>query len=756
MGRLIFSMIQKMKIIHIVALSLIMQAMIFFTGESACSAQSIPMGTWRLHISYNSIHALTAGNGKIYGAAQNGVMILDVAEKTIETYNKVNGLSGADISAIDYDTQTSQLVIAYADGKVDIIKDNVISGFDQLKNATGITGSRKVNHISIRDGFAYLAADYGVSVIDLQRGEVKETWRDLGPAGNALPIIQSAFLGDSIFLATEKGVMAGNLNDNLLDFSMWRRLQDSETDTVVNSIASFQNKIYAAISHRGIYRYENGAWSRENFLQSVPLQNILSSGDRLFIAQGTKLWALNASLELNELVSDRITWAQALAHDNNGNLWIGDLNNGIVTNAGGAFVNYVPDGPAFSIAFRLKFIDNTLYVLQGGPSSVFQPLQNPGIVSMFSSSWTSTTTALPDVTDVAMFNGKVFMSSFGGGVQAGNINAPETIYNSSNSTLTGMGSGDDSVNVIAMANSPDGLWVVNYGVNSSLHLLANDGWVPFSFGLTAGNYLTDLVVDRYGSVWAPVDQQKGGGVFVFNRDENMTVYLTDASGTGGLPDRAVRSVAVDRDGYVWVGTDKGVSYFSDPADVFDGNVDGIEPIFESRYLLREDKVTALAVDGGNRKWMGTERGVWLLGPAGEELVYNFTEDNSPLLSNVIRDIEINHATGEVFFATDKGIASFRSDATSSEPFFQQVRIFPNPVTADFAGTIGITGLATDAIVKITDASGKLIWQTRANGGTATWNGVDHNGRRAAAGIYLVFSATEDGMETFAGKIAIVK
>jgi ligand-binding sensor domain-containing protein len=173
-------------------------------------------------------------------------------------------------------------------------------------------------------------------------------------------------------------------------------------------------------------------------------------------------------------------------------------------------------------------------------------------------------------------------------------------------------------------------------------------------------------------------------------------------------------------------------------------------------LLRDDKVTAIAIDGGNRKWMGTERGVWLFNSTGEGMIYNFTTANSPLLSNVIRDIAINHKTGEVFFATDEGIVSYRGDATESNSVFRSVKIFPNPVTNSFNGSVGINGLATNATVKITDISGKLIWQTQANGGTAMWNVRDYNGRRAATGVYLVFTATSDGVESVVGKIAVVE
>jgi len=166
-------------------------------------------------------------------------------------------------------------------------------------------------------------------------------------------------------------------------------------------------------------------------------------------------------------------------------------------------------------------------------------------------------------------------------------------------------------------------------------------------------------------------------------------------------------------------------------------------------------VTSIAIDGGNRKWMGTGRGVWLFNPTGEALVHHFTTANSPLLSDNILDIEINAQTGEVFFATDKGLVSFRGDATEGTAVFQQVKIFPNPVTSAFMGTVAINGLATDAIVKITDISGKMIWQTQAQGGTASWNVQDYHGKRAATGIYLVFASTPDGSESAVGKIAVI-
>jgi len=211
----------------------------------------------------------------------------------------------------------------------------------------------------------------------------------------------------------------------------------------------------------------------------------------------------------------------------------------------------------------------------------------------------------------------------------------------------------------------------------------------------------------------------------------------------------------DNGGQMWVGTDQGVAYFPDPRKVFDGPINAIRPLFEGRYLLRDEKVISILTDGGNRKWIGTQNGVWLFDAFGEKQYQYFNESNSPLLSNNVLSIEVQSQTGEVFFATDRGMVSYRSDATESEFTFNKVKIFPNPVPASFNGLVGISGLATDATVKITDVSGKLVWQAMANGGTASWNVQDYNGDRPSTGIYLVLAITREGTESIVGKIAIV-
>ncbi|MCU0398223.1 MAG: T9SS type A sorting domain-containing protein, partial [Cyclobacteriaceae bacterium] len=434
--------------------------------------------------------------------------------------------------------------------------------------------------------------------------------------------------------------------------------------------------------------------------------------------------------------------------DADGIIWIGDSRNGLFTNQGNA---YVPNGVSFSETFRLgRDAAQAIYAVSGGYSTTFQPLGKNERVNSFSSGlWNINTSFVSqDVTDIAFSGSKAFVASFGSGLQVIE-NGIETIFTSSNSPLS-------TNRITALAISNDGAWITNYGGAQSLHLLKADGtWESFSFPYSGSQNPLQLVVDQIGQVWMALNHSVGGGLIVFNRKENKSVLLSEVVGAGALPSRQVYSLAVDRNGQVWVGTAAGVAYFTNPSQVFSGNVNSIKPIYNGRFLLRDETVTALAVDGGNRKWIGTLRGTWLFNPFGEEEIYNFNTGNSPLLSDKISDIEINPVTGEVFFATEKGIISFRSDATSSENDFNEVKIFPNPVAADFNGLISISGLATDARIKVIDISGKLVWQTIANGGTATWNARDYNGRRAATGMYLVIAVSQDGSESVIGKIAVL-
>lgn len=721
--------------------------------SDAFAQNDIPIGAWRMHISYNTIKAIAVDDA-VYAAAPNGIMVLDNDDRSlVQTYSKINGLSAQGIRHLAADPASHRLLVVYDDANIDVIADGEIINFDRLKTAA-ISGSKAINHVLIHNGLAYLAADYGVVVFDVAKGEVKETWRDLGASGETLATYQTVLIGDSLMVATAEGVIAGKLTDNLLDFNNWKRYNNGAFGGVVGGIVRVAGDVYAAVDGAGLYQYDNGTWTLLPFLQSVDFDAINASDNGMLIIENGNLWKSDGNAA-NEIEGEHIA-VPLFAVEENSTIWVGDADHGLVAYESNATSQYLPNGPHTNAGWKLKYGLGKMYALSGGYNGILQPLSRPGIIDICEHGvWRTETSVANDLTDLDFAIGSdktYFVSSMGYGVEQRDNTGSVQFFNNSNSSLLNLVPGNN-VRVAAMEAAPSGLWVANTGAASPLHVYqGNAGWKSFSIGSTLPRNTLDMRVDFSNNVWMVINPAQGGGLWVVDGDNASEVYLTDQAGSGGLPSKSVRSIAVDRDGLIWVGTDKGVAYFT--SDVL-GTVNAIRPIFDNRYLLTDEKVTAIKVDAGNRKWIGTEHGVWLFNPTGEEQIYNFTSENSPLLSDVIRDIEIDEKTGEVFFSTDKGIVSFRGTATAGADNFDAAKIFPNPVTRQFSGLVGITGLATDATVKITDVSGRMIWQTYANGGTATWNLLDNAGRRATTGVYLVFAATADGSERFVGKIAVV-
>jgi hypothetical protein len=711
--------------------------------------QDIPLGTWRAHLSFTEIRSVALGQNEVFAAAQNGVMVYHKGDGQVDVLHKGNGITGTGISRIEYDLSRAQLLIAYDDGTFDVICGETIRNIDPSRN-TVLTGPRKINAITIAGAAAYLSTDYGVIIFDLVKREIKETWRDIGKDGSTVSVSDATILGDSIFLATESGIIAGALNDNLLDFNKWKRFEQAFQLTP-DRITTFNEMLYASAPGSGIFRYDDGKWEKADQFGDLTFSSMTGSPEYLAATEGQNVWLMNTMGNVQVLPSPIAKSLIEVRVDEAGKVWLGDIGSGLVTNFQGTFQSIGPNGPSRNEVYSLTYHDNKIYAVSGGYSPFFQPLGIPGELNVFSNGmWSRELLPINDVTSVEFTPGGVrYASSFGFGLLE-TKGGSDVLFTESNSTLVNTNPPGNFVTVSDITTSIDGVWVANFGASPPLHLLQPDGsWSSYSFPVAASIYPVKLLSDFAGNVWMMLAPAQGGGLIVFNKKSNEHKHITIQDNQGELPSNNVYSFASDRDGYVWVGTDAGVAYF------YDWRRDAVKPLFQNRFLLRDEKVKAIAIDGGNRKWMGTERGVWLFSPNGEEAIANFTSKNSPLLSDNIIDIEIHPVTGEVFFATDKGTCSYRADATAGAQSFSAIRIFPNPVTPSFTGQVGITGLATDAVVKITDVAGTLIWQTQANGGTASWDVRDHHGRRVRTGVFLVFAVAPDGSESVAGKIIVV-
>jgi ligand-binding sensor domain-containing protein len=293
-------------------------------------------------------------------------------------------------------------------------------------------------------------------------------------------------------------------------------------------------------------------------------------------------------------------------------------------------------------------------------------------------------------------------------------------------------------------------------------------WKSFNYENTISDILvSEIIVTQSNHKWVVLPN--GNGLFVFdnnqtidNENDDQYKKLNIVDENGKIITNRINSIAEDLNGEIWLGTDQGIIVYYNPSNVFGDDLFYARRIIvtigdATDYLLKSEVINSIAVDGANRKWIGTESsGVYLVSKDGTEELNHFTEENSPLLSNRIYDVEINHESGEVFFATDKGLVSYRGTATMGSDEFRDVYVYPNPVRETYSGDITIRGLVSDVNVKITDISGNLVYETTAEGGQATWNGKNFDGKRPSTGVYLVFCTNDDGSKTYISKLLFIK
>ncbi len=343
-------------------------------------------------------------------------------------------------------------------------------------------------------------------------------------------------------------------------------------------------------------------------------------------------------------------------------------------------------------------------------------------------------------------------------------------YNETNSTMVPI-DGSEMIRTGSAAFDGNGnLWVTNSLASKCLHVMTKDGrWTGFSFPNMVKN-ITKLIVTSSGKKWMVLGQS--GGLFVFDdngtpedKTDDRYKHLTVCNENGETVSNDVYSIAEDKNGYIWVGTAKGVVVYYNPDKVFDNSTfwgrqikvprnDGTD---NADILLSADVVTAICVDGANNKWFGTQNGgAYYTSSDGIETIHNFNTTNSAIPSDNILAISIVPETGDVFFATPKGIISYRGTATEGSETYDEILAFPNPVRSDYYGPITIKGLVAGSIVKIADIAGNIVYEAKSTGGQLVWDGRNLNGNRVASGVYIVFASTEIGEQKSTTKILFLK
>ncbi len=757
------------------------------------STQGTSIGSWRTHLPYNKVIDVVVIDDMVFAATELSIFTYNKLDNNVDRFDKVRGLNDIGISSIGYNEITREILVAYSNTNIDIITENgQIINIPDIKGKE-ILGKKTINNITFRDQFAYLSTGFGIVVLDMERREIADTYY-IGPNGDAIEINSIAFNDTSILAATESGIYYADKNvSNLADFHQWTKdytmLYPNE---FYNLIASFNNRIYvnlqgATFGSDTMFVYNGVEWDyfeRDN--NDNHRQFSVSENNMLIVNE------YNVTVYDGDMNQEYTIWnpggksIQPLSAAKGKEFdWVGDKSKGLIKVTppgwGGEFIK--PNGPSTNNVFELDAGGLNVWVASGGRQSNWAKLyMTDGVFSFVDETWktynSGNTPAMDTMSDYVCVKvdpantNIVYVGTWQAGVLKFDNNELTEIYDENNSTLQGWIANPNLVNISGLDfDSQHNLWVANSGAPNLLSVMKNNGeWKSFNLaGSLSGKDISRMIVDNYDLKWIIKRSEgllivfsDGGTIDDVSDDKVKVLYSTE--GAGNIPGNKVYAFASDMDGEVWVGTDKGIAVFYSPESIFIQGADyDAQRILVPRndgsgladYLLETELVTSIAVDGANRKWIGTERaGLFLFSEDGLEELEHFTTENSPLLSNNITSISINN-DGEVFVGTAEGIISYKGTATPPQPPGSNVYAYPNPVREDYTGLIAIKGLVSDTYVKITDSYGNLVYQTTSEGGQAIWDGNNSNGEKVATGIYMVFAFTEDKTEKVVTKILVV-
>lgn len=773
-------------------LLLSMFCMVIFSPD--VSAQ-LAMGQWRTHFAYTSVSRIAQSENKVFGLSEGSLFSVDKRDENVEYYSKISGLSGTQVSCMEYDYETETLVIVYSNGNIDLLRSGGVENIPDLYNKS-MTASKEVNSIYFYGGKAYLACKFGIVVLNLSKKEIAETYY-IGDFAAEVDVQTITVVGNSIYANTTTDVYQADITSaHLINYENWHKISLPGSGAVIQ-VHAFNNELLLL---RGsyLYRMANGIWQQV----SDAVFTKVHSNDNILLAYSDVVYRFDVTYAYSYLPGT--SGVQDAEYDSDADLyWFAAGEQGIVCyNAQTQSQNkYIPNGPQVNVPYRLQFSGKKLFMVQGGRWASQYNL--PGYVMMYENGeWTNiwdgvwsaqrgkyihTKTELPivDFMDIAVApndNSHFYITSYGAGLyeyRNNQFHAQYTHDNSSLETIFPGGTWSQQYGYIRLDgityDAEGNLWIANSSSNTALKVLSTNGkWLSLGVkDLMNKPTLGSILISSQNKNHKWINSVRSSpGILVF--DDNGTLEETsddkavfiaeffDQDNNSIIP-ASIYCMAQDNDGAIWVGTDVGPLVFSNPNNIFDGTnsctrikIPRNDGTNLADFLLEKEEIKAIAIDGANRKWIGTgASGVYLMSADGQETIQHFTTANSPLTSNDILSIAINPVTGEVFIGTGSGLLSYQSDAAKGGDGFDYIYAYPNPVRETYTGVITITGLVDNTTVKITDVAGNLVYETKSNGSLAIWDGKNKSGKKVSTGVYLAICLTEDGSERGITKILVI-
>lgn len=748
-----------------------------------------PIGTWRTHHSYSQLHAITYDGCHIYGAAPKAIVCYEPNTDETTTLSRSSGLSEASIATIAYDTNSRCLVVAYTSSNIDLIQDKCVYNLSDIVRAD-IDGGKNIHHIRFYKGFAWLCCDFGLVQVDLARHEVANTLY-LGSNTNHVAIYDIAFTNDSMVAATSRGLMYIALDDPYPNIASRWHCESTliSQNEVPISIVWFDQHLYCLTEtfqpdSLRLYRYNSNNYQ---VLDSGSIQAIHATPQALTVCKWSSVSIYRAMSDTAINLNDSDYWTgmannDAVTYDGQ-TLWIAHNYFGLIAieiDVIGNVITILPSSPLNNDnVYRLNADKNCVLLAPGGKRTTFENLGLPAqVCGRVHDGWVNIhDPAFDTLTDVVEAIADPFdpthivAASWGQGLVDIRNWHVTAVYNESNSNqaLQPYRSGNyRSLRTGGVAFDKKGnLWATNSLSRYGLVCLGNDGrWTPYdTYNMVGSNEIDHVLCDSVRNfVWF-----YGKANLIYVHDGERRMAYVDPNNGSKKTTSSVNCVAQDHKGDLWLGTNGGIKVIYDGYKAFSNGGNGEKsPVTCSNiiidngefveYLMAYENVSCIAVDGANRKWIGTmSGGLYLISDNGQEELLHFTTQNSPLLSNRILSLAIHPRSGEIFIGTDQGLISYHGTATyATTTPDDDIHAYPNPVEPDYEGPIAIKGFTRNALVHITDAAGHVVYSTRALGGQAIWYGRTNSGTRVASGVYYVFASDEEKGNRSVTKILVIR
>ena len=741
---------------------------------------------WTGYFSYASLKSISQGNDKIYAAAENSIFIYDLSTQETETISTINGLSGKEITTAYYSENYGLYVVGYKNGLIEIVIDgdeNILKVVDIREKLTIPPDSKQINHFYEYNDKLYISTGYGISVYNMGTLEFGDTYY-IGDLGGQIAVTQTTVFGDLIYASTSNnGIKSALVNDeNIIDYQEWttsslggyKGIQTLGTELYV---LNNTNILFKQDSDLGFIEIDSFSSSVIDFGVQSNILTITTENSIQAFEEGYNLLA-----EVNNLMGYDYTLQSGFYFNNIFYLGTSTLGMLVVPESPQEALQVLPAGPLYNQPFSIDASPGQLWVSYGDVDLTFNPfpLTRKGISNFKNEAWKNIKyDSLIDQLGVNDVNDLVYvkinpenpfvsyMSSYQKGLLKLNGQEPSILYNETNSPMDiALENEDEGIRVYgADFDREQNLWFVQSKIDNGLLKLTPDGQfqtIDISNIIDAESELalSKVAVSRTGYVFFGAVEN---GLIGYNPTTNQFNKIGEGLGSGNLPTTDIKALVFDNQNRLWIGTRKGLRVLYSVGSFFESGAEtDAQPIIiledgVPQELLFLQSITDIEVDGSNNKWISTATsGVFYLSSNGQETLFRFTSDNSPLPSDNVLDIAIDDSSGKVYFATNDGLVAFNGTSTAARDDLENVYAFPNPVRPNFTGNVTIKGLTAKANVKITDITGNLVFETTSEGGSVQWDTTAFGKYKVASGVYLILITSDDNLQTKVAKIMIIR